>query len=149
MSRKDIRLVKPHETYGLRHSILRPHQPIEACRYDGDFSPSAFHIGGFLNHNIVCILSGYEEVHPDLKAQKPFRLRAMATAPHLRRQGWAKDALLRAEQEVRARGGDLIWFNAREVAFPFYVSMGYDYFSDMFEIVPIGPHKVMGKYLKR
>lgn len=144
---KDIRLVKPHETYGLRHSILRPHQPIEACRYDGDFSVSAFHLGGFVSNNIVCILSGYEEAHADITATKPFRLRAMATAPQLRRQGWAREVLLQAEKEVRARGGDYIWFNAREVAFPFYESMGYRYLSDMFEIVPIGPHKIMGKSL--
>ena len=146
--KKDIRLIKPHETYGLRHSILRPHQPIEACRYDGDFTATAFHLGGFVENHVVCILSGYEETHAMHPAKKPFRLRAMATALHLRRQGWARALLTRAEGEVLARGGDFIWLNAREVAFPFYKSMGYDFLSDMFEIEPIGPHKVMGKYLK-
>jgi len=144
---KDIRLIKPHETYGLRHSILRPMQPIEACRYEGDFSANAFHLGGFIENHTVCILSGYEEAHGMFLGKKHFRLRAMATAPHLRRQGWASALLKRAEEEVRARGGDFIWFNAREVAFPFYESMGYSFLSEMFEIDPIGPHKIMGKHL--
>ena len=37
--------IEPEMTYELRHSILRPHQPMEACMYESDYQKGSFHIG--------------------------------------------------------------------------------------------------------
>ena len=49
---------------------------------------------------------------------------------------------------LRARGGDLLWCNARVVALGFYERLGFVAEGPEFEIVPIGPHFVMTKNLQ-
>lgn len=141
--------VKPisfKETYVLRHSILRPGQLIETCYYVGDESEHTFHFGYFHRDELVGVASFYLEPHKEFTADKPYRLRGMATLPVVQRSGFGRKILLRGIEELKRRGADLLWCNAREGAFEFYKKMGLSFHGDLFEIPEIGPHQVM--YLK-
>ncbi len=48
----EVKPITAEDTYAIRHSVLRPHQTIEDCKYDQDSVKGAFHLGGFLRRNI-------------------------------------------------------------------------------------------------
>lgn len=138
-----ITFKKAHEIYPLRSQILRPGQPLELSQYPGDDSPENFHLAAMEKDVIVGIASFYLEPFKEFSAKKPYRLRGMATAPEVRGQGHGRALVESGLEELRARGCDLLWFNARQVAFGFYEKMGFQYHGEMFELPLIGPHKVM------
>ena len=53
----EIRRLKPEETHGLRHQVLRPNQPPEACIYPGDDDQTTFHLGAYRQGELICIAS--------------------------------------------------------------------------------------------
>lgn len=141
----EIQEITAEQTYPLRHKILRPHQPIMKSRYSKDSDPKSFHFGAFVNGEIVGVVSCELETSPLFQEDLQFRIRGMAVEKELRRQGIGAQLIVAAEQGLKKHNARLVWFNAREVAFSFYESMGYEYASDMFEIEDIGPHRVMFK----
>ena len=76
-----------------------------------------------------------------------WRLRGMATTPEVRGQGFGRALLENCFAHIRARGGTLLWCNARVVALAFYEHLGFVAEGEEFEIVPIGPHYVMTRQL--
>ncbi|PZO22294.1 MAG: GNAT family N-acetyltransferase, partial [Flavobacteriaceae bacterium] len=62
-------------------------------------------------------------------------------------KGFGEALVKHAENDVRARGGKIIWFNAREVAVGFYKKLGYEIIGEPFDIADIGKHYVMYKKL--
>ena len=140
-----IKFISHPETWELRHRVLRPHQTLKECAYAQDDLPSSFHVGAFFGDKIVCVASFYAEKNLDLIAKNPYRLRGMATAPSFHQKGIGKMVLQFAQDELQRRSCDLLWFNAREIAFPFYEKLGFKYLGDLFDMPGIGPHKVMYK----
>ena len=67
----------------------------------------------------------------------------MASAPHVRGQGYGARALRFGIAEVKKRGGALLWCNARTGAVWFYERLGFSTVGEEFDIPPIGPHYVM------
>lgn len=145
--RFQIRPVAAHETFDLRHRILRPHQPPEKCQYEGDEVPGAVHFAALQanDQKQVGIVSAAPERSELFPYPHQFRMRGMAVEPDLRRSRLATRLVAAIEIVMAQRKVIVLWFNAREVAFPFYESLGYSYASPMFEIEGIGPHKVMYK----
>jgi len=144
----EIQLISAAETWPLRHKILRPHQDLQSSVYPQDEWPTTFHVGARSNGQIVGVATFHEEVFPQLSAQMPYRLRGMATDTASHGQGVGRLVLEKGIQELQARGCDLMWCNAREIAFPFYEKLGLKYLGPMFDIPTLGPHKVMYKYLR-
>lgn len=140
-----MKLILPQQTYPLRHKVLRPHQPIEACQYPGDEDEGTFHLAAFDQNQIVSIVSFYQEGHPEVSGANPYRFRGMATDPAYQGQGLGSELLKQALEEAKKRGADVVWCNAREVAFSFYEQLGLHCIGELFEIEGIGPHKVMVK----
>lgn len=138
-----VRQISPEETYPLRHKILRPHQPIEMCRYEDDSRPGAFSLGAYRDGKLVGVVSASEESYKNFNQKKQYRIRGMATVPEVRGMGYGAALLLECVKRLQSQKVDVVWFNAREVAFGFYEKLGFEYCSDMFEIKDIGPHKVM------
>jgi len=60
-------------------------------------------------------------------------------------RGWGAGAALirKAAHEVRAQDREVLWCDAREVAFGFYERMGFGYLNDTYDIPDIGPHRTM------
>ena len=69
----------------------------------------------------------------------------MATEPALQGKGLGKKIILAAEEELKKRRCDLLWFNARVSAEIFYKKLGYTAIEEVFNIDTIGAHKVMYK----
>ena len=141
-----IRSISTSEVLPLRQKILRPHGPAEECFYPGDDLENSLHLGEFFEDQLIGVATFYPEASRDFpSAQKPYRLRGMAVETAFHRRGVGKRILQRGEEELQTRGCDLLWFNARENAFAFYLSMEFHLHGPLFEIRGIGPHKVMYK----
>ncbi len=148
MTDYNLKLIPPEMTWPLRHRILRPHQTIQDCIFPQDARLDTFHVGAVTRDGLVLgIATFHEEVFPDIKSELPYRLRGMATDLEYHGQGIGRRVLEFGMKELKARGCDLLWCNAREIAFPFYENLGLIYFGPMFDIQTLGPHKVMYKFL--
>lgn len=140
------RLITAAETFPLRHQ-MRPLRSIENQGNAEDSEPLTFHVGVFLDEKLLGIASFNHEPHKDFPAQNSYRLRGMASDECHQGLGIGRKTLLAGFAELRKRHCDLLWCNAREVAFPFYEKMGLSLHGPMFDIPTIGPHKVMYKRL--
>jgi ribosomal protein S18 acetylase RimI-like enzyme len=134
--------------YTLRRDVLRPGQPLSNVTHDYDFAPDTFHVAAFGPRNqIAACGTFYPEPPPhDANTQDKnhsWRLRAMASLPQLRGQGYGAAALRYGIAEIRRRGGTLLWCNARTGAVGFYKRIGFSIVGDEFEVESIGPHFVM------
>jgi GNAT superfamily N-acetyltransferase len=149
----DIRPITPAQVRQLRHRLLRPFEPPEQIVYHGDDDADTLHAGAFVDGVLVGIASVCREAMPATR-QPPrlgpevWRLRGMATTPEVRGAGHGRALLEACFDHIRARGGDLLWCNARVVALGFYERLGFVAEGPEFEIVPIGPHFVMTKDLQ-
>jgi GNAT superfamily N-acetyltransferase len=136
----------------LRRDVLRPGQPLSKVMHDYDFAPDTFHVAAFGPRNqVAACATFYPEPPPhdenDADNDHSWRLRAMASLPQLRGQGYGAPTLRYGIAEIRRRGGTLLWCNARTGAVGFYERIGFSIVSDEFEVVSIGPHFVMEIHL--
>lgn len=132
----------------MRAQVLRPGKDISQAKMPQDHEQTTFHLGLFSSEKLVCVATFHEDQNVNLKAKYPYRLRGMATAPDFQGKGAGKQILQAGVKELKSRNCDLIWCNAREIAFLFYEKCGFSYSGEMFDIPEIGPHKVMYKYLE-
>jgi len=144
----EVQFISAQETWSLRQKILRPHQPIQDCMFPQDEWPTTFHIGARFEGQIIGVATFHEETFAKLKAELPYRLRGMATDTSFHGKGIGRRVLEKGIAELKKRRCDLLWCNAREVAFPFYEKLGMQYMGAMFDIPTLGPHKVMYMYLR-
>jgi GNAT superfamily N-acetyltransferase len=142
------RFIESSETQSLRHRVLWPHLASpEVCVIDIDNREDAFHVGVFAEERLISIGSFFSLSSNRLSHGKQYRLRAMATDADFRRQH-AGDALITfAEQHLRVLGAEVLWCDARLRAVPFYTSLGFQKFDDVYEVPLIGPHHFMWKEL--
>lgn len=143
----DFRIIPYQATYDLRFNILRPHQPIEACYYPADDLEENFHVGAFCGKELISIGSFFQETHPDIQGKLQYRLRGMATKEIYRGQYAGKGILTFGEQVLKEKNVDTWWCNARVTAADFYLKFGMIQVGDIYEIKPIGMHKLMCKTL--
>lgn len=143
-----IRIISAQETLPLRSLVLRDGLPYAACMFDHDSLDTTIHLGNFTpDGELVCILTLMKDNHGKLP-KDAYRLRGMATHPDHMRQGYASQLLEAAIDYVKTQlQVDYMWFNARTIAFPFYLAMGFEFMSDEFDIPGIGAHKEMFKLL--
>lgn len=143
----EFRKINPEETYSIRHRVLRPHQTLFDCKYPADFDSNSFHLGAFLDHRLISVASFYQEVNPALSGEIQYRLRGMATLPDFLGKKAGSGLLFKGLEIIRKRKSNAFWCNARTTVSDFYKSLGMDERGDIFDIYPIGPHKLMYMYL--
>lgn len=144
----DIRLITARETWPVRHAVLRIGQPLSSCDYDIDDMPGCFHLGLFLNGALVCIGSFYPDPHPELAAQRQFRLRGMATLQEHQGRGHGMQLLQHAVHLLQDQDCELLWCNARLSAAGYYLKFGMQRHGPEFDIPGIGPHWLMYRELE-
>lgn len=142
-----IKEIPANETYELRHEVLRPGQPPEACVYEGDEDERTFHIGVYLQDRLVCIGSFYQEQEKSLSQHTQYRLRGMATREPERGKGIGSKLIAFAESAMKDKDAEAWWCNARTTAVPYYEKLGLQKVGNEFYIPEIGPHYVMYKIL--
>ncbi|WP_413943863.1 GNAT family N-acetyltransferase [Bdellovibrio sp. HCB-162] len=143
----DIREITTAETLPIRQRVLKPFLRPDECINVGDDLPTTYHFGLFHADKLVSVATFLLESHPDFSAGFPYRLRGMATDDKYRGQGFGQKLLRYGVEHLRSKRCDLLWFNARIKAFPFYEKLGFYYHGPLFEMKDIGPHKVMYKPL--
>lgn len=139
-----IRFIKVEDTLPLRSAVLQKGKALELCINPEDLKPDSFHLGLYDDENILqCVLTVHKTNRPKLP-HEGYRLRGMATQPDARRKGYAKELLVAAIEHIKTQlHGDYLWCIAREIAYPFYLEMGFEFFSDEFEYKDAGKHKEM------
>lgn len=141
-----VAIVSAETVRPLRWQVLRPGRPITAAHFPEDEAPTTWHFAALLPpEEVVGIASFFADPFPDLPAQKPYRLRGMATHPDYQRQkGIGRHLIEKSLAFLRAQGTDLIWCYARLSAVPFYVKMGFLWWepAGTVDIAEIGPHQV-------
>ncbi|MGE5084713.1 MAG: GNAT family N-acetyltransferase [Bacillota bacterium] len=143
----DIQKITTQQTLPLRKKVLKPFLSEEECVNPGDDLSTTFHFGLFVAGEIVSIATFIQESHSEFSAEYPYRLRGMATDQSHSGQGYGKALLSYGVEFLKGKGCDLLWFNARQSAFPFYEKLTFYYHGPLFEMKDIGPHKVMYKTL--
>lgn len=140
----ETKLISSKQTYPLRLSVLWPHKKsLNECGLDVDDMKGTFHVGAFKNEEIVSIGTFLVQRNKKFKEEKQYRLRAMATSPMVRGENFGKKVIDFAKVELKNRGIELLWCDAREIALGFYEKMGFTIVGDFYDIPQIGPHKLM------
>ena len=143
-----VQRVPAIQTRPLRHLVLRPGQPVETLVFPGDELPSTAHFVAMDRDGVVVSTGSiYCESQPGRSDAKGWRLRGMATAPHLHGQGLGKSVLEACMAHAAAEGGREVWCNARTPACGFYEKFGFVKDGIEFIIESIGPHFVMRRKL--
>jgi predicted GNAT family N-acyltransferase len=125
-------------TYPLRGAVLRPGRPVEI---PGDDDPETFHLAArTAEGQVVGVLRFHPNPCPWWKAGQAWQLRGMATDPAVRGTGAGRALVAAGLALVAARGGDLVWCDARAAAVGFYERMGFTVVTEPYEMTPIGPH---------
>jgi GNAT superfamily N-acetyltransferase len=135
-------------TFSVRHPVLRQGKPIESCFFDGDDFLSTVHFGLYYDKKLVGVISVFKNKNSIFSAENQFQIRGMAVREEYQGKKLGKQLLLRGEEYVLSQKSDLIWFNAREIAVPFYQNSGYEIAGNAFEIKEVGTHYIMYKYLQ-
>ena len=142
-----IKEIHFQETFEVRHPVLRAGRPIETCYFDGDELETTKHFGAFVDEKLTGVLSVYKNKNGNFKAVNPFQIRGMAVLNEFQKKGIGELLVQHCEEDVAAQKGDLIWFNARELAVGFYQKLNYSKLGDSFLIADVGIHYLMHKKL--
>lgn len=137
-----IEYISAEETMPLRNSQLREGMGFEYCRFDSDLIEGAIHLAQVQDGEALCILSLHPQTNNQIEG-KGFQLRGMATHPDYLGQGLGRELIHFAINELRSKGANYIWCNARKNAYLFYEKLGFQYSSEEFEIPTVGPHRQM------
>jgi GNAT superfamily N-acetyltransferase len=153
-----VRAVTATETRSLRQRVLRPAQRAEELVYPHDDDADTLHVGAFTGDAMVGTATIHRERAPAFAftgrrgdgedfGSSAWRLRGMATLPEMRRRGCGAALVAACVAHARARGGAIIWCNARTPARAFYEALGFAAHGDEFDLPAIGPHYLMSKTL--
>ncbi|WP_298512452.1 GNAT family N-acetyltransferase [uncultured Kordia sp.] len=142
-----IKEITAKTAFDVRHPVLRTGKPLESCHFQGDDLPTTFHLGYYINEQLVGVVTLMKNTHATLNIETAFQLRGMAVLSNFQKRGIGDALVKKAEEMILARGGTLIWMNAREIAVRFYEKLHYQKHGEPFTIPKIGLHFVMVKTL--
>jgi predicted GNAT family N-acyltransferase len=132
--------VSAETTYALRGAVLRPDGG--EITWEGDEDSATFHLAARTPDGRVVGVVRFSPAPCPWRgdAAAPWQLRGMATDPAVRGAGAGRALLVDGLARVAARGGDLVWCDARVTAAAFYERQGFVVVSEPFDKPGIGPH---------
>ncbi|PZD79684.1 GNAT family N-acetyltransferase [Mesonia sp. K7] len=137
--------VSVSEILPVRQQVLRQGKPLEACMMESDELSTTQHFALKENQKVVAIATIMQQKNDLFSQEKQVRLRGMAVLPEYQKQQLGKKLLTQVENKFVKPHYDLMWFNAREKAVPFYRKLGFEIIGERFLIEGIGEHFVMYK----
>jgi len=141
-----IKFVESEAVLAIRNDVLREGKlSYDQCRFPTDKLPGAFHLGYYVNEELVCIASFHPQNYGEF-AGTGYQLRGMATIEKYRGKGFGNQLLNFAIVYLKGKNDAYVWCNARKKAVQFYGKLGFEIISAEFEVRGIGPHFVM--YIK-
>ena len=141
-----IKEISAPEAYAIRKDVLRDAIPLTE-KMDGDFDPTTFHLGAFVDDELACVATFMQHDSPYF-SESQYRLRGMATHKSYQHQGLGKSVLENAEQMLLKKKVNILWCNARVIAIKFYENCGYKIIGKEFNVHLVGPHYVMFKKIQ-
>ena len=133
-----IEQVEAADTFPLRAQELRQGRPLEM---DGDDAPYALHLAARVDGGeIVGVVRFHPRDCPWRVGEGSWQLRGMATDPRVRGLGAGRALVAEGLVRVAARGGDLVWCDARKAAVGFYQRIGFSIVTEEYDLRPVGPH---------
>jgi GNAT superfamily N-acetyltransferase len=143
----EIKFIDAKDTYPIRQSVLRTGKPLSSCVFNGDELISTKHLGLYVDKEICGISSIFENKNIKFTEQNQFQIRGMAVLKEHQLKGYGDMLMQRVEEYAISSNVNLIWFNARKIAVPFYNKLNYLINDGPFEIDDIGAHYLMHKKL--
>jgi GNAT superfamily N-acetyltransferase len=141
-----VKFISADDVLAIRNEILRDGKlDLEQCRFAGDDNPESFHLGYFVNEQLVCVASFHPQGYEPFTG-KGYQLRGMATLAAHQGKGLGTQLVNFAIVYLRGQKANYVWCNARKIAVSFYGNVGFEVVSKEFDILGIGPHYAM--YLK-
>ncbi|MEH6308909.1 GNAT family N-acetyltransferase [Olivibacter sp. CPCC 100613] len=139
-----VKFIPKEEVLPLRSLVLRDGKPNEFCVFPEDSRPETIHMGVIDDRDDQpkCVLTAFPQAFQD-KDGYGFQLRGMATHPGYQRKGLGKQLVTQLINYLKQEEVTYVWCNARQVAFSFYQSIGFEFVSEAFDVPEIGPHKTM------
>jgi len=140
------------ETYSVRHPVLRVGRPIEDCAMQGDDLETTFHLAAVEDDRIIGVatfLVASDEAVKEItgKDLNLSQLRGMAVLPASQGKGIGNSLLKEGIKQLKTKNIDVLWFNARIKAVPFYEGLGFEILGSAFEVEQIGTHYKMYRRL--
>jgi GNAT superfamily N-acetyltransferase len=134
----------PGETHDLRRKVLYGHWPDADVVYPQDAIDGAFHLG-VMDHagRLVGAASWYPEPSALFPGRRAYRMRGMAVDPARHGQGVGRLLFEAGLAELRTRGAELVWANARDTAVGFYRRLGMTVVGEGFLAAGDLPHHVV------
>ena len=125
-------------THPLRVQELRQGRPAEI---EGDDAPYVLHLAARTEDGeIVGVVRFHPRDCPWREGEGSWQLRGMATDPRVRGLGVGRALVAAGLTRVAARGGDLVWCDARKAAVGFYQRIGFTVVTEEYDLRPVGPH---------
>jgi GNAT superfamily N-acetyltransferase len=134
------------DTFPVRSPVLRQGKPIETCFFLGDDAVSTTHFGLFTENKLIGVASVFKTNNENFAQKNQLQLRGMAILKEYQSSGFGKLLLEEIFNFIKINQTELLWFNARETAVPFYEKLGCIKKGTSFEIPEIGTHFLMYKY---
>ncbi|MDV7340723.1 GNAT family N-acetyltransferase [Terasakiella sp. A23] len=116
--------INAQDTYDIRHQVLWPDLPIEACMLSED--DTALHFGGLVGGQLIAVAS----LFPD--GVDKIRLRKFAILPAYQSQGIGSKMLQGMQDHLRHTSYKTLWCDAREEALGFYQKNGFSAWGERF-----------------
>ncbi len=139
----EIKRIKATETYGVRKEVLRENIDLPHI-FTGDLDKDTFHLGLFLNKQLIGVVSFMKFKYQGLKGEQ-YQLRGMATLEAFQGKGYGKELIQYGLDILKEKQIDYVWCNARIAAVKFYQHAGFQTIGKQFDIAKIGGHFVMYK----
>jgi len=133
-------------TYALRAQELRQGRPVEI---DEDDAPYTLHLAARLQPDdggpgeVVGVVRFHPRDCPWREGEGSWQLRGMATDPRVRGTGAGRALVAHGLVLVAARGGQLVWCDARAAAVGFYARLGFQTVTEEYDLRPVGAHRGM------
>jgi GNAT superfamily N-acetyltransferase len=145
----EIKKINAIDTYPVRQEVLRKGKPIETCEFKGDDDENTMHFGLYQKEQLIGIISIFKEKNNLFQEKNQFQIRGMAVLEEFQGKGFGAELVKVVENHCINLNVDLIWFNAREIAVPFYKKLGYTSIGDSFLIPDVGIHFAMYKKIHK
>ena len=114
------------DTHPLRRSLLRDGTASDRVEFEGDDETTTFHLGAFVDDELVAISTWMSRRYPDLPGHPGHQLRGMATVPAARGTGVSHELLVDGLRRCADAGSSVVWARARVAALSFYTRHGFE-----------------------
>ena len=154
-----VKVVASEALQEVRFKVLWPHlSSAEEAVIDIDKSDGAVHLASYQDGEVVGVASLFAqqcERYPNVFPKKnAFRLRAMGVLDSVRGSGVGAQIINRAVELLKEKGVEVLWCDAREVAWGFYLKQGFKFAEDCdgyeceaYVVRNVGLHKMMYFYI--